>query len=73
MRNERQPPWALLPYERDSIGWRMGAGEEAYDQFYKWFSGLTASERLEFARTNPEPPDWAGFFKMITDHPWIPD
>lgn len=52
------------------MGWNMGPGESAYNEFYRWFSELTASERAAFASANPEPLGWDGFYKMIADHPW---
>ncbi|MBL6852261.1 MAG: hypothetical protein ISS15_00920 [Alphaproteobacteria bacterium] len=49
----------------------MGDGEDTYNDFYKWFSRLTAAERVEFVRANPEPEGWVGFYEMIADHPWL--
>ncbi|MDB5431526.1 MAG: hypothetical protein JWP35_2642 [Caulobacter sp.] len=65
------PPWITNPdIERGSIGWRMGAGEETYNAFYRAFSVLTDADATAFARVYPEPPEWAGFYAMIRENPW---
>jgi len=69
-----QPPWMSLPdLPRQSVGWRMGSGEEIYNRFYRWFSSLRGDEQSEFQAANPEPPDWHGFYRMIVDRPWHAD
>jgi hypothetical protein len=74
MKDEMQPPWVALPQiPHGSIGWRMGQGEEFYDCFYKWFSGLSHADRLRFAENWPEPPEWAGFYDTIASQPWRED
>lgn len=66
------PPWQKYPeIERGSIGWRMGYGEDYYDEFYKWFSRLDLATWTDYAENFPEPIEWKGFYKMIMDHPWI--
>ena len=47
----------------------MGDGEYYYDLFYRWFSGLTDTERARFASENPEPKGWR-LYQTIAEHPW---
>ncbi|ETA51480.1 hypothetical protein [Ponticoccus alexandrii] len=62
-----QPPWLLRPdMPRDSLGWRMGGGEDLLDAFETWFLALTAQERLAFCTRYPEPADWEGFYASLT-------
>ena len=40
------PPWLAYPeYERYSLGWRMGSGEDYLDRFVSWFEALGEKER----------------------------
>jgi hypothetical protein len=57
------PPWARFPtYERYTIGWRMGAGE---DYLVRWWAFVTtlpadeASRRAYLRRHPPAPFTWA--------------
>jgi len=66
------PPWIFRPnWPRGSMGWKMGGGEDYYDNFYHWFSRLNEASRNELMSQFPEPEDWKGFYEMIIDHPWI--
>jgi hypothetical protein len=51
----------------------MGKGEEAYDAFYRWFSGLTDEAARSFEAMNPEPSGWSGFYREIRQNPWVND
>ena len=65
------PPWKVFPeLARGSIGWRMGAGEDCYNQFYKWFSALDANDQDRYREANAEPAGWEGFYETIVEHPW---
>jgi hypothetical protein len=48
----------------------MGRGEDYYNEFYKWFSVLGATERYLYALGHPEPADWKGFYATIVSRPW---
>ena len=54
-----------------SVGWRMGEGEDYYNQFYRWFSVLHEAEQDAFARTNEPPPEWRELYATIKTHPWV--
>jgi hypothetical protein len=66
-----RPPWFAFPeIPKGSIGWRMGRGEDFYNRFYRWFSGLNETEPTRFAESYPEPDEWKGFYEMIASQPW---
>jgi hypothetical protein len=66
-----EPPWQKYPdIPAGSIGWRMGGGEEYYDQFYRWFSGLTPDEQEAYASANEPPAGWRKLYQTIKEHPW---
>jgi hypothetical protein len=67
-----EPPWVKHPDIPDgSVGWRMGDGEDYYNQFYRWFSSLPAAQQDEFARTNKPPSEWRDLYATIQAHPWV--
>ncbi|AHE52329.1 hypothetical protein NX02_02855 [Sphingomonas sanxanigenens DSM 19645 = NX02] len=49
----------------------MGPGEDYYDEFYRWFSNLSAAEQAHYALNNPPPVDWVDLYEIIKEHPWI--
>ncbi len=58
------PPWLAYPeIQRYSIGWRMGYGEDHIFKLVDYLDGLTASERITYEMTYPEPPDWNGWYE----------
>jgi hypothetical protein len=60
------PPWKQFPeYDRLSLGWRMGPGEDYRFDFAQWFRGLPADQRRAYAAEHPEPADWVGFYVDI--------
>ena len=64
-------PWLAFPETlAGSIGWRMGPGEDAYNAFYRWYSGLTDAHAGEFAKQNPEPSGWEGWYERIRTNKW---
>lgn len=57
------PPWLAYPeYERYSLGWRMGSGEDYLDRFAAWFEALGEKEREIYRARFPEPFTWAGWW-----------
>jgi len=68
---EPQPPWLVYPdIPAGSIGWRMGGGEDAYNEFYQWISRLSDAEAADYAKRYPEPRGWRGKYAMIRSNPW---
>jgi hypothetical protein len=60
------PPWIkYLNLSPDSMGWRMGAGEDYREQFDEWWAEEDAAEREAYAQSYPEPVAWAGFWKSL--------
>lgn len=61
------PPWVRFPdIPRFSIGWRMGAGEDYFVGFARWFQQLNAAKRDAYVLANPEPESWTGFYQGLT-------
>lgn len=54
-----------------SIGWRMGDGEDYYNQFYRWFSALPVTEQDAYARSNEPPSGWRNLYATIKLHPLV--
>lgn len=48
----------------------MGAGEEAYNAFYRHFSVLSEADRVALVSRYPEPSGWEGFYATIAASPW---
>ncbi len=64
--DHKQPPWQAFPeYDRYSMGWRMGPGEDYRKAFRDWIRGLDEQEVDAFISAFPEPEDWAGFYDTI--------
>jgi N-glycosidase YbiA len=60
------PPWPKYPeIERQSIGWRMGYGEDYLCLWSPWYKGLSNSGKNKYKTTNPEPQEWQGFYENI--------
>jgi hypothetical protein len=49
----------------------MGRGEEAYDAFHRWFSGLADEAAQRFEARNPEPAGWRGFYRKLRENRWV--
>ena len=57
------PLWLAFPeFERYSIGWRMGYGEDYAYRFYDWLNTLSSEEQVEYRALFPEPVTWKGFW-----------
>jgi hypothetical protein len=56
--------------EGGSIGWRMGNGETVRLAFHEWYEMLSDEDAAEFARQNPEPWDWEGWYQRIRTDDW---
>lgn len=64
--NPLEPPWALFPtYERGSMGWRMGAGEDYMLHFRLWYVALDAQAQADYQMAEPEPEGWRGFYDSL--------
>jgi hypothetical protein len=64
--DHRQPPWKAFPeYERYSMGWRMGPGEDYWGAFHSWFRSLSRQDVDAFVAFHPEPERWSGFYDGI--------
>lgn len=64
------PPWEKYPdIKHNSIGWRMGRGEDYFNSFYPWFSSLDQNAKDNYKRDHPEPASWLGFYKTVIDNP----
>jgi len=62
--NAIQTPWAKFSnIERSDMFWRMGLGEDYMDIFDKYYGNLTDKDKQTFRLTNPEPYNWAGFYR----------
>lgn len=64
--DHRQPPWMAFPaYDRYSMGWRMGSGEDYWHAFQAWIRSLERSDMDAFISAHPEPESWRGFYDAI--------
>ncbi|MEM1265152.1 MAG: hypothetical protein AAGI50_03960 [Pseudomonadota bacterium] len=64
--DHKQPPWTAFPeYERYSMGWRMGPGEDYWDAFLSWIRSLGKLDAEAFFSEYPEPEGWKGFYDSI--------
>ena len=54
------PLWLAFPlYPRDTMGWRMGAGEDYGMKWVSWFGGLSEEEQRKYNEKFPMPDYWA--------------
>jgi hypothetical protein len=59
-----RPPWKEHPdIQPGSIGWRMGPGEAYIGEFTQWFARKHDEAKLRYAKENPEPSEWEGFYE----------
>ena len=57
------PPWLAYPeIERNSIGWRMGCGENYLGRFSIWLDTLSTEELAKYQLLFPEPIVWKGWW-----------
>jgi hypothetical protein len=60
------PPWIKYPnIPRQSVGWRMGLGEQYLAEFESWWNKQLRSTHLELRSAYPEPDEWTGFFRGL--------
>ncbi|AWM38863.1 hypothetical protein [Gemmata obscuriglobus] len=60
------PPWVKYPsIPRASIGWRMGEGEEYWDNFRVWWGTQQVAVQTVMQATYPEPTGWSGFYERV--------
>ena len=61
-----KPVWVEFPHiPWGSLGWRMGAGEDYWQSWAKWFKELSAEERATYQTQWPESGRWTGFYAFI--------
>lgn len=64
-----QPPWLVhadIPW--GSLGWRMGQGEQYWQQWSPWYDALQPQQRADYHHTYPEPEEWTGFYAVRAAH-----
>ena len=60
------PPWLEYPtFPRFSIGWRMGGGEDYWDEFWTAYQALTTEEKRWYRHDFPEPAAWSNVYTEI--------
>lgn len=67
-RGDLTPPWAQFPtYERYTIGWRMGSGEDWMGLWHVFLKSLGSPEaRLGYLRRHPPAPEtWANMIHNV--------
>ena len=58
------PPWIKYPnLPKESMGWRMGQGEDYMEQYLKWYYANPRSKRVEIMNKYKTPEDWSEFYK----------
>ncbi|MEM6693830.1 MAG: hypothetical protein AAF626_04115 [Pseudomonadota bacterium] len=63
---ELVPPWVWKPdMPRESIGWRMGGGEDYLSALGGWIRDLQETDFIEYRRRFPEPEAWSGFYDEV--------
>ena len=69
-----KPVWAAFPrIPWGSIGWRMGPGEQYWNQWIRWYKSLPQEDCLAYKEANTEPEEWLGFYAFIEEDktpPW---
>jgi len=63
---ELEPLWVKAPvYNRYSMAWRMGGGEDSRRKFQIRYRELTEKSKDNFQRQYPEPKGWEGFYSSL--------
>lgn len=66
---EMVPPWEAFPtYERYSMGWRMGGGEDYFHEWWNFLETLTDdydTRRAYLSRHRPAPINWADLMLQV--------
>tara|TARA_Y100001972_G_scaffold128868_1_gene192296 strand:- start:2802 stop:3560 length:759 start_codon:yes stop_codon:yes gene_type:complete len=58
------PPWLAYPdLDRNSIGWRMGYGENHLIELSEYLESLTETERKIYQLTYPESGEWKNWYE----------
>jgi len=61
LRAALEPLWVTIPeYNRYSMGWRMGGGEDVSTRFQRRYRNLSENSKEAFRRQYPEPEGWEG-------------
>jgi len=62
--NPPKPPWIAFPdYDRHSMGWRMGGGEDHVFGLYVYFKNINEEQKEEYRLKYPEPQNWEGWYE----------
>ncbi len=62
--NPPEPPWIAFPdYDRYSMGWRMGGGEDHIFKLYVYFKNINDKQKEEYRLKYHEPQDWVGWYE----------
>ena len=66
--DELSPLWIVFPYiPKESIGWRMGAGDDYLNQWLEWWrTDFPADLKEGYQLRWPEPQGWLGFYASLT-------
>jgi len=63
---ELEPLWITMPgYNRYSMAWRMGGGEDLSRKFQIQYRELTEKSKENFQLQYPEPKGWEGFYSSL--------
>ena len=58
-----EPPWLVFPdYEKYSMGFRMGSGEDYAHQLSDWYNSASAEEIISFKHKYPEPDRYSEYY-----------
>ena len=58
-----EPPWIAYPeFGRQSIGWRMGKGEDYISEWFIYLESCSKDQREAYRNKYPEPEDWLGIY-----------
>lgn len=58
-----KPPWVEFPdYDRYSMGWRMGGGEDHIFKLYVYFKKIDSEQLDKYKERYPEPKGWIGWY-----------
>ena len=58
------PPWKVFPQKRPDSGWKMGVEEDFWQNWQLWLTALNQEQRNKYFERHPEPPFWAGTYKV---------
>ena len=63
---ELEPLWVTISeFDRYSMGWRMGGGEDVNIKFQRRYRDLSENAKAAFRHQYAEPEGWEGFYAMV--------